>query len=286
MLHAGNHMCPSSPIELVFERFARAGIGGFDLYLPHIPHLKQPSNDPHPEYFRRNLLNCREAAESAGVPITGIIGVPTPEGKSMGSYLAADAEQGRADALACIRHNVEVAATLGATRICSAEGVCPQGADPDAIWDRLYHMLRESAPICESRGVTLELEPHPGYLMAGDFQRARELIEAVGSPAIRICLDFCHANVITRGRPAAMIEALAGVIGTVHLADGIQANSLHLPIGRGEIDVDGCIRAVKRTGFAGAWALCMYGCAFPELCIRTAVDFLRKKHADIVECRR
>ena len=49
------------------------------------------------------------------------------------------------------------------------------------------------------------------------------------------------------------------------------------------IDVDACIRAVKDVGHGGPWALCMYGCAFPELSLRTAVAFLRERHPGILD---
>ena len=79
-----------------------------------------------------------------------------------------------------------------------------------------------------------------------------------------------------------MIRALKGSLGAIHIADGIQVSGLHLPIGQGEIDVDACIRAVKEVGYDGPWVLCMYGCAFPELSLRTAVRFLRERHPDIL----
>ncbi len=273
-------MFPSGSIEVVFERFAKAGIGGFDLFLPHIPYLEESSKKP--EYFRQNLENCRLAAEAAGVPITGILGVPTPRGQRFKSYLSGGAHRGRADALDFVRHNVEVATALGASNVCTGEGALPPDTDADEVWDRLFRTLKEAAPICESRGITLNLEPHPGYVMASNPERARKLIEEVGSESIRICLDFCHANVITGGYPVSMIEMLAGSVGMVHISDGIQTPSLHLPIGQGEIDVDACIKAVKRTGFDGRWVLCMYGCSFPEFFIQNAIRFLEENHSDIL----
>ncbi|MHB1357001.1 MAG: sugar phosphate isomerase/epimerase family protein [Anaerolineae bacterium] len=284
MLLASNHMFPSGSIEAVFERLADAGAGGLDLFLPHIPYLKQSPNDSKVqiEYFRRNLVNCRLAAEAAGLPIRSIIGMDTPDGHGFTSYQATDADKGRADALEWVRYNVEIAMVLGAKHICSGEGSNPPGAERDDIWNRLVKTLRDAAPICEKAGITLNLETHPDYITS-DPQLARRLIEEVGSLSIRICLDFCHANINSRGDPVSVIEALAGVVGTVHISDGTQVTSLHIPIGCGDIDVDACIKAVKKTGFAGIWSLCMYGCAFPEFTFKTAVRFLKEKHPDILK---
>ena len=276
MLLASNHMFPTGSIEVVFERLAKAGAGGIDLFLPHVPF----SNNPR--FSAANLELCRQAARLAGLGIQSMIACPHPNNIGFTAYMGPDAEGGRADALEFVKHNVETASVLGAKHVCSAEGSVPQGADEDEMWDRLVQTLKEAAPIAEAAGVTFELELHPGML-ASTPEKAPKLIEEVGSKAIRVCLDFGHANVITNGDPVGMIKALKGTYSSVHIADGIQVSGLHLPIGQGEVDVDACIEAVKETGFDGVWVLCMYGCAFPELSLKTAVRFLKEKHPDILE---
>ena len=276
MLVASNHMLPTSSIEVVFERLAKAGAGGLDLFVPHIPYLT------HPRFGHENPKLCRQAAQAVGLEIPSIIGCPLPSNVSFTAYLGPDADKGRADAVAFVKYNVELATVLGAKHICSAEGTLPQGADEKEMWNRLVRTLKEAAPIAEAAGVTFNLELHPG-MIASTPEKAPKLIEEVGSKAIRICLDFCHANVITQGEPIRMIKALEGTIGTIHISDGTQVPSLHLPIGYGNIDVDGCIKAVKETGYDDIWVLCMFGCAFPELSLKTVVQFLKKKHPDILE---
>ena len=276
MLLASNHMFPTGSIEAVMERLARAGAGGMDLFLPHVPYLLDARFGPE------NLTSCRAAAQAAGVPIHSIIGAGTPDGKRLTSYLADDADQGRADALAFVRWNVDLCEALGAEHFSFAEGRLPGHMAEEEAWQRLVRTLREAAPIAEAKGVTMQIELHPG-LIASTPEKAPRLIDEVGSKAVRICLDFCHANVITEGDPVGMIRALEGTLGAIHIADGIQVGGLHLPIGRGEIDVDACMRAVKDVGHDGPWVLCMYGCAFPELSLRTAAEFLRERHPDVLE---
>jgi sugar phosphate isomerase/epimerase len=275
MLLASNHMFPSAPIECVMERLADAGAGGLDLFLPHVPYLLDARFGPE------NLRSCRAAAQAAGVPIESIIGAPLAGTAGFGSYLGDDAEKGRADTVAFIKHNVDLCVALGAEHFSFAEGRLPAGADEAEMWGRLVAALKEAAPYAEANGVTMQIELHPG-LLASTPDKAPRLIDEVGSKAVRICLDFCHANVITQGDPVAMIHACAGALGAIHIADGIQVSGLHLPIGRGEIDVDACINAVKEVGHDGPWVLCMYGCAFPELSLKTAVEFLGERHPDIL----
>ena len=275
MLLASNHMCPTGPIEGVFERLKRAGAGGLDLFPPHVPYLQNE------RFGEANLRQCREAAAAAGLPIKSLIGAPTPDGKGIGAYLGADADQGRADAVAFLKYNVDLAVALGAEHFSFAEGHLPDGADEDEIWERLVRTLKEAAPYAEANGVTFQIELHPG-LIASTPEKAPRLIADVGSKAVRVCLDFCHANVITQGDPVGMIRALEGTLGAIHIADGVQVSGLHLPIGQGEIDVDACISAVKEVGHDGPWVLCMYGSAFPELSLRTAVQFLSERHPDVL----
>jgi sugar phosphate isomerase/epimerase len=275
MLLASNHMFPTGSIEATFERMKAAGAGGLDLFVGHVPYLNEPRFGPE------NLESCRQAAGAAGLPIHSIIGAPTPVGKRFTAYLDADAEQGRADAVAFIRHNVELCVALGAKHFSFAEGRLPEGADEGKVWQRLVQALRLGSAIAEAKGVTMQIELHPG-LIASTPEKAPRLIEEVGSPAVRVCLDFCHANVITEGDPVGMIRALKGTLGAIHIADGVQVGGLHLPIGRGEIDVDACIQAVKEVGHDGPWVLCMYGCAFPELSLRTAAEFLGERHSDVL----
>jgi len=278
MLLASNHMFPSGPIEVIFERIAKAGADGLDLFLPHIPYLTQPRFGPG------NLNLCRQAAKAVGLDIQSIIACSTPDNKGFTDYLGPDADKGRADAISFVKYNVELAKTLGAKHICSAEGRLPEGADEKEIWNRLVRTLKEAAPILEEAGIIFNLELHPG-LIASTPEKAPRLIREVGSKAVRICLDFCHANVITQGDPVGMIKALEGTIGTMHISDGNQIPSFHLPIGQGEIDVDACIKAAKETGYDDIWVLCMFGCAFPEFSLKTAVEFLKEKHPDILSIK-
>ncbi len=275
MLLASNHMFPTGSTEVVFERLAKAGAQGIDLFLPHIPYLTQP------RFSEANLELCRQAAEAAGAVIHSMIACAPPSGSGFTAYMGPDAEKGRADAVEFVKYNMEIASILGAKHVCSAEGRAPEGTEEE-MWERLVQTLKEAGPIAEAAGVTFELELHPGML-ASTPEKAPKLIEEVGSKGVGICLDFCHANVITNGDPVGMIKALEGTYSSIHIADGIQVSGLHLPIGEGEVDIDACMKAVKESGYDGVYVLCMYGCAFPELSLKTAVKFLKEKHPDVLE---
>ena len=169
MLLASNHMFPTGSIEVVFERLAKAGAGGLDIFLPHIQFVNTPHFGPE------NLKRCREAAEAVGLPIVSMIGCAAPPNLGFGNYLGPDPDKGRAEAIAFIKHNVQLCKAMGATHFNSAEGRLPDGADEKAIWARLVRTLKEAAPILEAGGVTFDIELHPG-LIASTPEKALPLI--------------------------------------------------------------------------------------------------------------
>jgi len=101
-------------------------------------------------------------------------------------------------------------------------------------------------------------------MFASRLDRSAKLIDAVGSPGFKACLDFCHAYVINNGDPVAYIQSLAGRIGHVHIADTPGDPGMHVPLGKGKVDWRACLKAVKATGYKGEYALCMAGYAYPE----------------------
>src|SRR5207253_8267106 len=98
--------------------------------------------------------------------------------------------------IARLREAIRVAADLGApTVVCGAGSHNPNGLywpHPDnhspATRDRLVANLREAAKAAEHHGVAIALEPHVATALDTP-ERAREVIDAVGSPGVRVNLD-------------------------------------------------------------------------------------------------
>jgi len=82
----------------------------------------------------------------------------------------------------------------------------------------------------------------------------RQVLDAV--PDLRFCLDVGHAHLDTRADGARQyLEPLGHRLGLVHIHDNHgghgEAGDEHLPFGRGTIDIERDVRALRARGYEG-----------------------------------
>jgi len=99
---------------------------------------------------------------------------------------------------AAIRETVVVAGRLGASTIIVASGARDEAASAADQCDRAVAALRSALPFAEASGVTLALEgvntfDHP-TMYVNRLDTALSLVEAVGSTALGVVVDFYHAS--------------------------------------------------------------------------------------------
>jgi sugar phosphate isomerase/epimerase len=159
---------------------------------------------------------------------------------------------------------IDYAAELGSPAITLHELVgrgSPQDS-PSQEWERLRNACGRLAGRAEERGLDLLLEPLRPPLVSR-IQRAADavaLIEAVGSPRLRIVLDTFHMDA-GEPDPEGAIHCCAGRLGAVQLADRDRRG-----LGLGGIDLESYWRAFAAIGFAGPWILeCAVGLSGPSL---------------------
>jgi hydroxypyruvate isomerase len=123
----------------------------------------------------------------------------------------------------------------------------PRERQLDDLRRGLEGVAREAA-----RGdVTAVLEPlnskvdHQGYFL-DHGEEAFSLIEAIGSPHLRILFDIYHIQIMD-GDIIATIESRIGSIGHFHVAD---VPGRHEP-GTGELNYANILRRIDATGYAG-----------------------------------
>jgi sugar phosphate isomerase/epimerase len=245
------------PLEEMLRRLREKGIDRIELWEGHVP-FRTPGN----------LRVIKQALDDIGVTVTGVAW----EGQGFDAYHAG----GRQSSIDCLAGSIETARALGGSFVTIADPPRPLDVDDATAWGRLVDVLKVAANIAAANGIRLVNEFHPGFF-ASTLERAPRLIREVDSSAFLACVDLCHAQIITQGRPELLIEALSGLIGHVHIADGDGVTPMiHLPLGEGTVDLGRCIEALKAVDYEGPWTLCAYGCSMPERAVDLSLARLKK----------
>ena len=151
---------------------------------------------------------------------------------------------------------IEYATYLGAPKVNCLAGIRPETATPGDARATLIDNLRFAARKLEAAGIGLVLEPVNSRDVPGFFidrsAPALEVIEAVGSPNLKLQYDIYHAQVL-EGDLARTIERNFDRIGHIQLADNPGRNEP----GTGEINWPFLFRHIDRLGYGG-WIGCEY----------------------------
>lgn len=108
--------------------------------------------------------------------------------------------------------------------------------------------IGELAKGANEKGIQLTLEaPHTGTL-AENITETRRFFELLGDPRVACTFDTSH---VARGNPIPVNQCITEIgakIGHVHLRDCIGENN-HLTPGKGDIDFQGVLDELKRSGY-------------------------------------
>jgi sugar phosphate isomerase/epimerase len=102
-----------------------------------------------------------------------------------------------------------------------------------ALW--LSQSLKTWTPLvreAESAGVILAIE----NIFEERPDTIKELVEAVDSPNLRVCLDAGHINLYSAVAMEEWFVSLGPYIAELHIHDNFGVMDDHLPVGDGEID--------------------------------------------------
>ena len=153
-------------------------------------------------------------------------------------------------------------------RLTGAVDLCVDWAGPDGpaaldttvgahgvTWEECKDLLVERlTALCDyarERGVTVAIEPHVGDVLQTP-QRARELLEIVKHPSLKVTFDISHFNV--QGIPIEeSVSLLAPVACFTHIKDesGRAPDHQFLIPGEGEFDYVRYLRAMAGAGWTG-----------------------------------
>jgi hydroxypyruvate isomerase len=178
----------------------------------------------------------------------------------------------RDDMVAAVRDTIAATASLGKPALIVASGFRIEGMSEDEHFANAVTALRAAADLAEEAGVMLLLEPLNTRLFAAMYlvstKLGLDLVEAVGSPNLRLLYDVWHSAVMGEN----IAEVLAG---RIHLVAHVQVADMddrHEP-GTGTLDWARVMRALDDVGYTGPIGLEF----FPTLPMDQSLALTRQK---------
>ena len=131
----------------------------------------------------------------------------------------------------------------------------PENDTPEA-WRDMLDTVSKAAQLAERQGVTIAFEPEVANVVSSS-RKARQLIDEVRSPALKVCLD--GANVFATGQLPRMAEVLDEMfqllgdhVAFAHAKDlDKDGQAGHLAAGHGKLDYSRYVAGLKASGYRG-----------------------------------
>ncbi|MFN8151646.1 MAG: sugar phosphate isomerase/epimerase [Solirubrobacterales bacterium] len=245
------------PARPLMKEIEAAGFGWVQLPAP-------------PESVLLDTRSCVRHARGAGESVAAA---------GLRSVLHAPAEliAGRPESDRAVEGAIAYAAECGAAAVVlHARAYCDgPGAGDRALAET--RSLAQLAVTAERLGVTLALEnlapvfPGPETISANPLA-LRALARRISSPAVGLCLDVGHANVVAGLRRTSltrMVEPVLDMVALLHVHDNLGARwirderpeldpvrlDLHLPPGRGSIQWETVAPSLLETGAPMIWEI-------------------------------
>jgi L-ribulose-5-phosphate 3-epimerase len=131
--------------------------------------------------------------------------------------------------------------------------------DPEKVFNKVVERFGPALKIAEQHGFDLCMENEPSCY-AGTGLEARRLIDAVGSPRLRVIWDPGNCLWADADPYPRHYEAVRGLVAHVHVKDARRVNGKVQPCraGTGAVDYRGQLRALAQDGYNGAYTLEMH----------------------------
>lgn len=194
----------------------------------------------------KDLDSASRALEQTGVRLTAICVDPR---RSL-----VDPTQ-HAEFLQAVEESLAAARTLGSPAMIIASGFTREGVSEAEHFAAAASALKQAAALAEAADVMLLLEPlndrveHPGMWLVST-SKGLDLVEAVGSPRLRLLYDVYHSAVMGED----MAEMLRDRIHLVHHVQVADMPGRNEP-GTGTIDWASVMQTLRELGYQGAIGL-------------------------------
>ena len=163
-------------------------------------------------------------------------------------------------AAACARLGTQVITLCSGTRDTTSMWRRHPDNDTPEAWRDLLDVMGRAVRIADEHNVTLAFEPEVNNA-ADSARKARALIDAIGSPRLKVVMD--GANIFHTGELPRMreilteaFELLGDHIALAHAKDlDHDGDAGHLPAGHGLLDYGLYINLLKQSSYAGPLVL-------------------------------
>lgn len=168
---------------------------------------------------------------------------------------ASQSAEVRGRALRAMRDGFRVAREFGVETVIVIPGSPERRISYDATYDAAVQTLAQAARYAEAEGVTITVENVPiGFLQSP--REFRALLDDVGSPAVKACLDLGNAVADNQPFPENWVLELGTRIGLVHAKDYARGpGGGTRSCGDGDVPWSECLRALDEVGYAGRLAI-------------------------------
>ena len=155
----------------------------------------------------------------------------------------------KAPFLEAIEDAIEVAESLGVKKLTVVAGEVVKGMEREAMFDAAVDALKDAAEKAKENDITILLEPlnvlvdHPNQFLVTS-KDAAEVIDAVGSPNVKILFDVYHQQ-ISEGNLSGNIKTYFDKIGYFQVAD----HPGRFQPGTGEINYPYILKLIHDLGY-------------------------------------
>jgi len=247
------------PYEDAVRRIAELGYGGAEIIAWNRKTLDE-------YYTRAEIKKLKDLFGSLGLEIAGLHGIT--------SGMASLKKEKRAEAVGFFERQVEVASELGTKTVLNVAHwpwqddskypwpnikgrplaqIFQANVPYDLNWTKIFSdyvdALSQCAEAAEKAGLRYALEPHP-FMTVSNSDAMLRLLDHVKSKAFGMNFDPSH--LFPCGEiPHLTILKLRGRIYHCHFSDNDATSNVHWRPGKGKIDWESVLRALKETNFDG-----------------------------------
>jgi len=257
---AGEYLVTPSMDQIIeaLHWVSRNGFKGFELEALSLEQLREL-------YKPRNISKLTEVYNSLGLEIPQFVAYCVQR-----DITDLD-EAKRKEGLSNFEKVVEVSADLGIrlVTICTPpprqiqvrkwtesymggpalEYMIPGNLSWETIWETLVESISRCCDIAEDSGLLFAIEPRV-HEIVGNTDAALRMIDRVGSKNLGVDADVAHLFAQKEVLPIS-IEKLGKRMYAVHLSDNDGSAEYHYAPGRGKIEWQSLLEAVKKIGYEG-----------------------------------